>query len=222
MPVDEFASLRWSMVQIVALYVQQSSMENGKDALDDKVMQALTRVPRHEFVPSEVRPYAYHDGPLPIGYDKTISQPFIAALMTDLLDIRRTDKVLEVGTGLGYHTALLAELADKVYSVEIIEELAAQAQANLENAGYENVELRIGDGSRGWPQHAPFDRILVAAAAELIPPMLLQQLAPGGRMVIPTGIQEDQRLTLVEKDADGRVHTTDVLQVRFALLESYH
>lgn len=222
MPVDEFASLRWSMVQIVALYVQHSSAEIGKDMLDDKVMHALARVPRQDFVPSEIRSYAYHDGPLPIGYDKTISQPFIAALMTDLLDIRRTDKVLEIGTGLGYHAALMSELADKVYSVEIIEELAAQAQANLEHAGYNNVELRIGDGSRGWPQHAPFDRILVAAASELIPPQLLQQLAPGGRMVIPTGVQEAQRLTLAEKDADGRVRTTDLLPVRFALLESYH
>jgi protein-L-isoaspartate(D-aspartate) O-methyltransferase len=222
MPVDEFTSLRWSMVQIVSLYVQHSSGDIGKDALDDKVMHALGRVPRHDFVPSEIRPYAYHDGPLPIGYDKTISQPFIAALMTDLLDIRRSDKVLEIGTGLGYHAALMSELAGRVYSVEIIEELAAQAQANLEQAGYGNVELRIGDGSRGWPQHAPFDRILVAAASELIPPMLLQQLAPGGRMVIPTGIQEAQRLTLVEKDGDGRVRTADTLPVRFALLESYH
>lgn len=222
MPVDEFATLRWNMVQIVALYVQHSSAEIGRDALADEVMRAMVKVPRHDFVPAEIRPYAYHDGPLPIGYDKTISQPFIAALMTDLLDLRRGDKVLEVGTGLGYHAALLAELAGTVYSVEIIEELAAQAQTNLTRGGYKNVEVRIGDGSRGWPQHAPFDRILVAAASELIPPALLQQLAPGGRMVIPTGIQEAQRLTLVEREADGKVTTTDILPVRFALLESYH
>jgi protein-L-isoaspartate(D-aspartate) O-methyltransferase len=222
MPVDEFATLRWNMVQIVALYVQHSSAEIGRDTLSDAVLKAMAKVPRHNFVPGEIRAYAYHDGPLPIGYDKTISQPFIAALMTDLLDLRPEHRVLEVGTGLGYHAALLAELAGRVYSVEIIEELAAQAQANLERAGYTNVELRVGDGSRGWPQHAPFDRILVTAAAELIPPALLQQLAPGGRMVIPTWIQEEQQLTLVEKSADGKVRTTDILPVRFALLETYH
>jgi len=218
----DFDVQRWRMVQIIQAYAEQSEPRTGKPEFGDRVMRAAAKVPRHEFVPAEIKPYAYHDGPLPIGYDKTISQPFIAALMTDLLEIRPSDRVLEIGTGLGYHTALLAELAKAVYSIEIIEELAQQAMANLSEHGYENVELRIGDGSRGWPEHAPFERIMVAAAADPVPAMLLDQLAPGGRMVIPTGVPESQALTLIVKDKDGRLETRDILPVRFALLESYH
>jgi protein-L-isoaspartate(D-aspartate) O-methyltransferase len=222
MKVTDFSQLRWRMVQIIELYVQHSSAETGRDVLDGRVLAAMGKVPRHEFVPEEIQGYAYNDSPLPIGFDKTISQPFITALMTDLLDVQPGDRVLEVGTGLGYHTALLTELGAELCSVEIIEELAGQAQINLKRAGYDNVALRIGDGARGWPEHAPFDRIVVAAAAELIPPALLQQLAPGGRMVIPTGMPDGQTLTLVKKNGDGRIRTRDVLPVRFAQLETYH
>ncbi len=218
----DFDVQRWRMVQIIQAYAEQSEARTGKPEFSDRVMRAAAKVPRHQFVPAEVRRYAYQDGPLPIGYDKTISQPFIVALMTDLLDIRRRDRVLEIGGGLGYHTALLAELSGAVYSIEIIEELAQQAQENLSRQGYDAVECRIGDGSRGWPEHAPFDRILVGAAAEPVPTALLDQLARGGRMVIPTGAGEAQALTLIVKHDDGHIETRDILPVRFALLESYH
>jgi protein-L-isoaspartate(D-aspartate) O-methyltransferase len=176
-------------------------------------------VPRHEFVPVEIRPYAYVDQPLPIGWNKTISQPFIAALMADLLEISPGDVVLEVGTGLGYHAAVLAELADKVFSVEIVEELGTAAKKNLARLGYKSVKLRIGDGTRGWPEHAPFDKIICTAAPDLVPPPLLQQLKPGGRMAIPAGLADAQRLMLVEKDKSGKTSLREVLRVRFSLLE---
>ena len=150
-------------------------------------MAAMGRVPRHRFVPAPLAPVAYHDMPLPIGFDKTISQPFIVAVMTDLLDPRPHEVVLEVGTGLGYQAAVLAELAGRVWSVEIVEELATEAEARLRRLGYANVGIRIGDGSRGWAEHAPFDKIMVTAAAELTPPALIEQLKPGGRMVLPVG-----------------------------------
>ena len=222
MHTDPFDSMRREMVEMIALYVRHGSDNLGKADLDPQVMDVIGRIPRHEFVPSELRPFAYFDGPLPIGFDKTISQPFMVALMTDLLQVATDDSVLEVGTGLGYHAAILAELARAVYTVEIIEELAAAAQRNLNRLGYAEVEMRVGDGSRGWPEHAPFDRILVCAAPELIPASLLTQLKPGGRMVIPTGLADSQQLTLVEKDARGKVRTNDILPVRFSALETYH
>ena len=191
----------------------------GKTAIDPRVMTAMGKVPRHEFVPVELRPYAYADTPLPIGFDKTISQPFIVAVMTDLLDLHPTDTVLEIGTGLGYQAAILSELAQRVYTVEIIEELAAQARHRLARQGHANVQSRIGNGCRGWPEHAPFDKIIVTAAPELIPPPLIYQLRPGGKMVIPAGIPSAQQLILVEKDADGMVSTRDILPVQFSLLE---
>jgi protein-L-isoaspartate(D-aspartate) O-methyltransferase len=174
-------------------------------------------VPRHEFVPLELRPYAYANSPLPIGCDKTISQPFICALMTDLLELKGEDRVLEIGTGLGYQAAILAGLVHSVYSVEFIEALAAQAKRRL--AAYKNVVLRTGNGYYGWPEHAPFDKVIVTAAPDLIPPMLIQQLKPGGRMVIPAGLPETQKLLLLEKDAGGHAKTKEILRVRFSLLE---
>jgi protein-L-isoaspartate(D-aspartate) O-methyltransferase len=168
-------------------------------------------------VPVELRPYAYVNSPLPIGCDKTISQPFICALMTDLLEVRAADRVLEIGTGLGYQAAVLAGLAHTVYSVELVEALAAQAKRRL--ATYKNIVLRTGNGYYGWPEHAPFDKVIVTAAPDLIPPMLIQQLKAGGRMVIPAGLPETQKLLLVEKDADGRARTKEILRVRFSLLE---
>lgn len=220
MEEENFANLRRSMIQVIALHAHLASSETGKEQLDSRVLEAMDKVPRHEFVPSEMLPYAYLDSPLPIGYGKTISQPFIVALMTDLLDLRPGETVLEIGTGLGYQAAILSKLADKVFSVEIVEELGAQAMKNLRRLGCKNVEVRIGDGAKGWAEHMPFDKILVAAGVELIPPPLIHQLKSGGKMVIPTGMPDTQQLTVVEKDPKGRVSTRQVLPVRFGLLET--
>jgi protein-L-isoaspartate(D-aspartate) O-methyltransferase len=157
---------------------------------------------------------------LPIGFEKTISQPFICALMTDLLTLEPRDIVLEVGTGLGYQTAILTELASRVWSVEIVEEFADGAQVRLGHLGYNNVDIRVGDGSRGWPDHAPYDKIIVTAAAETVPPALLGQLKPHGRMVMPLGPTDAQQLTLLEKDADESVRSRAVIPVRFTQLET--
>jgi protein-L-isoaspartate(D-aspartate) O-methyltransferase len=179
----------------------------------------MAKVPRHEFVPVEVRAYAYVNSPLPIGCNKTISQPFIVALMTDLLDLQPGDRVLEIGTGLGYQAAILSALVQQVYSVEIIEELAQQAKKRLARQSCGNVQLRLGNGFYGWPEHAPFDKIIVTAGTDLVPPPLLNQLKPSGRMVIPTGLPDSQQLVLVEKDANGRIKTKNILRVRFSLME---
>ena len=176
-----FESRRRAMVMIVAAYARLCVEELGKEQLSDRVMQAMTTVPRHQFVPAELEEWAYEDTPLPIGQGKTISQPFIVALMTDLLAIKASDKVLEIGTGLGYQSAILAELASQVFSVEIIEELAKEAERRLRYTGYDNVQLRVGDGSRGWVEHGPFDKIMVCAAPEHIPQKLLAQLKGGRR-----------------------------------------
>ena len=222
MDEDPFDALRRDMVQVIALYVRHGSDNLGKDALNAHVLETMGKIPRHEFVPVELRAFAYFDGPLPIGFEKTISQPFMIALMTDLLDLQRSDRVLEIGTGLGYHTAILAERAERVYSVEIIEELATRAQQNLSRLGYTNLDLRIGDGSRGWPDHAPFDKIIVCASPELIPPELINQLKPGGRMVVPAGLADSQQLMLAQKNDQGKLATNEILPVRFSPLESYH
>src|SRR5262249_20234389 len=188
----------------------------GKAALAKPVMEAMGNVPRHEFVPLELQPYAYVNTPLPIGCSKTISQPFIVALMTDLLCLEATDAVLEIGTGLGYQAAILAELARKVYSVEIIEELGRQAKQRLARLGYTNIELKLGDGYYGWPEYAPFDKIIVTAAPDLIPPPLIEQLKPDGRMVIPAGLPETQQLSLLTKQGNGQLAITEILPVRFS------
>lgn len=191
----------------------------GKAVFDERVMAAMRKVPRHEFVPIELRPFAYANIPLPIGFGKTISQPFIVALMTDLLDISADDTVLEIGTGLGYQSAILAQLARKVYSIEIIEELGRQAKQRLDRQGYSNIELKIANGYRGWPEHAPFDKIIVTVAPDLIPPPLIRQLKAGGKMVIPAGLPDAQQLVLIAKDGNGRVTTKEILRVRFSQLE---
>jgi protein-L-isoaspartate(D-aspartate) O-methyltransferase len=216
---DPFEELRQQMVAVIAAQAVFSAGETGKAAIAPRVLEAMAKLPRHEFVPAEVRPYAYADSPLPIGCSKTISQPFIVALMTDLLELKPEDRVLEIGTGLGYHAAILSELVQRVYSVEIIEELAQQAKQRLARQRCANVELRLGNGYYGWPEHAPFNKVIVAAGVELVPPPLLQQLKPGGRMVIPTGLPDSQQLMLVEKDAGGRVKMKEILRVRFSLLE---
>jgi protein-L-isoaspartate(D-aspartate) O-methyltransferase len=193
--------------------------EIGKAVFDERAMAAMRQVPRHLFVPAPLALHAYQDMPLPIGFDKTISQPFIVALMTDLLEPGPGDVVLDVGTGLGYQAAILAELAARVWSVEIVEEFAAEAEARLRRLGYQNIGIRIGDGTRGWAEHAPFDKILVAAAAEQPPAALIDQLKPGGRLVMPLGSVEEQRLTVVDKNASGRVTKLEGLSVRFTQLE---
>jgi len=216
---QQAAALRQHMVLEIAAQTVLAGERIGKYNLDARVMEVMGRVPRHEFVPVELQPYAYLNRPLPIGFDKTISQPFIVALMTDMLEIRKEDVVLEIGTGLGYQAAVLAELAHKVYSVEIIEALAQQAVKRLSRAGYTNVEVKVANGSHGLPEHAPFDKVMVTAAPDLIPPSLINQLKPGGRMMIPAGLSDNQQLILVEKNANGRLSTREILPVRFSQLE---
>ena len=214
---NNYAILRQQMVQEIAGHALFVGEHTGRPTLGQRVLAVMAKVPRHEFVPVELKPYAYANVPLPIGYGKTISQPFIVALMTDLLDLQEDDKVLEIGTGFGYHAAVLAELASKVFSVEIVEEIASQAQKRL--AGYDNIEMRVMNGSYGWAEHAPFDKVIVAAAPDLIPPPLIAQLKPGGKMVIPAGLTGTQQLMLVEKGSDSRITTREILPVRFAQLE---
>ena len=216
---DEFEDLRQTMLAEIAAQTVFACGHLGKAALSPRVIDVMARVPRHEFVPLELRPYAYVNSPLPIGFGKTISQPFIVAVMTDLLDIHPTDTVLEIGTGLGYQAAILAELAQRVYSVELIDELAGQARFRLHRQGHANVEVRIGDGRRGWPEHAPFDKVIVTAAVDLIPPALIYQMKPRGKMVIPAGLPDQQQLVLIDKDADDSVSTREIFAVRFSLLE---
>lgn len=191
----------------------------GKDRLDERVMTALRQVPREKFVPPDMRHVAFRDGALPVGHGQTISQPYIVALMTDMLELDEDSIVLEIGTGTGYQAAILACLARQVYSIERIPELAQAAQQRLKDMGYDNVETRCGDGYQGWPEKAPFDGIVVTAAAPFIPPALLEQLEPGGRMVIPIGRPSmHQELMLVTKDQFGETHTRSLLGVAFVPL----
>ena len=215
----DFAALRRQMVAQIAAQTIFLTARLGKASLDRRVLDVIGQVPRHEFVRLELQPLAYADMPLPSGFDKTISQPFIVALMTDLLNLQSTDTVLEIGTGLGYQAAILAELAQSVYSVEIIEELALEARQRLARQGYTNIDVRVGDGRIGWSEHAPFDKIIVTAAPDLVPATLLYQLKPGGKMVIPAGLPDTQQLLLVDKDAAGMTTTKEILPVRFSLLE---
>ena len=214
------AILRRHMVELVEIQVELLSDELGQEALSEQVLAAMHRVPRHLLVPSSLASLAYENTPLPIGFDKTISQPFMVALMTDLLAPQRHESVLEIGTGLGYQTAMLAELAGQVWSVEIVEELASHARVRLQRLGYSTVRLRIGDGSRGWAEHAPYDKILVTAAAERPPAALLEQLRAGGRLVLPLGSAGDQWLTVINKDAAGQTRTRELIPVSFSLLET--
>jgi protein-L-isoaspartate(D-aspartate) O-methyltransferase len=220
MTEKHLAVFRRHMVEVVDVHFDLSADEIGKDRLDAQLREAMLEVPRHLFVPAQIAGVAYHDGPLPIGFDKTISQPFIGALMLDLLGVRPGDHVLEVGTGLGYQAALLAQLGARVWTVEIVEEFASEAGMRLLALGYANVSVRVGDGSRGWAEHAPFDRILVTAAAREPPDPLLDQLKPGGRLVAPLGGKDVQQLSLIEKGSEGEIEIREVLPVRFTQLES--
>ena len=217
---DNDVVARQRMVDMIEREVAAFAGQTGIATIDPRVLDAMREVPRHLFVPAPLAPYAYQDMPLPIGFDKTISQPFMVALMTDLLAPRPHEAVLEVGTGLGYQTAVLAELSRQVWSVEIVEEFTGHAEALLQALGHANVGLRVGDGSRGWPEHAPFDKILVTVAAERPPPALIEQLKPGGRLVPPMGPEEVQVLTVIDKDPGGNIATRETIPVRFTRLET--
>jgi protein-L-isoaspartate(D-aspartate) O-methyltransferase len=207
---EDYESARRAMVE------QQL---RGRDIEDERVLEAMGKVPRHLFVPAVARSLAYADHPLPIGLEQTISQPYIVALMTQLAEVEPDDAVLEVGTGSGYQAAVLAEIVREVYTIEILEELATTARERLEGLGYRNVSVRAGDGYLGWEEKAPFDAILVTAAAPEVPPPLIEQLAPGGILVIPVGPQSEiQRLLRIEKATDGTTVTREVLPVRFVPL----
>jgi len=191
----------------------------GKDALDARVMEAMRKVPRDKFVPPDMKSAAFENGPLPIGCGQTISQPYIVALMTDMVAPEAEHRILEIGTGSGYQTAILSQLCHKVYSVEVVEKLGAAAAELFKKLGYHNIETRIGDGYQGWPEHAPYDGIIVTAAATHIPAALVEQLKPGGRMAIPVGLPySHQELMLVRKDQQGKTLTESVLGVAFVPL----
>lgn len=220
---NDYEVRRARLIAAIEAEVRETSSALGKDRLDPRVIDALGKVPRHEFAPPELRAEAYRNRPLPIGCGQTISQPYIVAIMTDLLAVPPDGRVLEVGTGCGYQAAVLAELCAEVYSIEIVEPLGRDAQDRLARLGYANVHVRVGDGFAGWPEHAPYDAIIVTAAAEDTPPPLLKQLGPGGRMIIPLrGGYGFQELVLIEKDDKGAVRQKDILPVMFVPLTGEH
>lgn len=191
----------------------------GKDKLDDRVMDAMTKVPREEFVPHNVKAYAFDNGPLPIGHGQTISQPYIVALMSDLLEIQPEHRILEIGTGSGYQTAVLSLLCTQVYSVELIAALSEAASKRFKRLNYTNINTHVGNGYEGWPEHAPYDGIIVTAAATHIPQALIEQLKPDGHLVIPVGMPSfHQELLLVKKDMDGETEIQNILGVAFVPL----
>src|SRR5881397_4298244 len=209
-PVSDFGAERQRMVQ-------QQLMTRGIN--DNRVLGTMAKVPREEFVPPDSRAGSYEDGPLPIGYGQTISQPYIVAFMTEQLRLKPSDRVLEIGTGSGYQAAILAELMSQVYSIEIVERLAKNAEATLQRLGYENVHVKIGDGYKGWPEAAPFDAIIVTCAPDKVPQPLIDQLKDGGRMVIPVGERFAQELYLLEKK-NGQLKQSATLPVRFVPMTS--
>jgi protein-L-isoaspartate(D-aspartate) O-methyltransferase len=216
---DPYAREREALLNEIAAMARDTRFETGRAKFSERVMAAMAKVPRHQFMSAAYRPQAYANRPLPIGEGQTISQPYIVALMTELLDVKAGDSVLEIGTGSGYQAAVLAELAASVYSIEIIEPVGKNAAALLQQLGYTSIHTRIGDGYHGWPERAPFDAIMVTAAAAQVPPALVAQLKPGGRMVIPLGAEgEVQFLQVMVKQADGSVSTQRSLPVRFVPL----
>ncbi|MDH5184784.1 MAG: protein-L-isoaspartate(D-aspartate) O-methyltransferase [Gammaproteobacteria bacterium] len=207
------------MLETIRHEAQATAAYTGRSQFSTRVMKAMAKVPREQFIPNEYRLGAFDNGPLPIGHGQTISQPYIVALMSDLLELWGDEVVLEIGTGCGYQTAILSRLCKKVYSVERIPELASTARQHLDELAYSNVETRCSDGYQGWPEAAPFDAIIVTAAAPYIPPSLIEQLKPGGRMVIPLGkIYLGQQLSLLIKENDGSIHTESILGVVFVPL----
>ena len=220
---DPWADARAGMIAEIEKDVRDTSELINRGGFDRRVMESMATVPRHEFVPESQRGKAYENRPLPIGRGQTISQPYIVALMTDLLEPRPDHRVLEIGTGSGYQAAVLSSLVSQVYSMEIISELASESRQRVQRLGYDNISIRAVDGYNGWPDEAPFDSIIVTAAISHIPPPLVSQLKPGGRMVIPVGTRfQTQYLTLVEKGLDGRVTTRQLIPVIFVPFTGGH
>ena len=220
---ENYEEQRELMVVEVQKMVTMTESYTGLSSLDERVVEAMKSVPRHEFVITEFQSSAYANTALPIEYNQTISQPYIVALMTDLADVSSDSVVLEVGTGSGYQAAVLSEIVDHVYSIEIVELLGMEARARLQRLGYDNVTVKIGDGYHGWPDHAPFDAIIVTAAAPYVPEQLIQQLKPGGRLVIPVGESNlSQSLKVLSKDQNGEIKEREVLPVAFVPLTGEH
>ena len=216
----DYDRARAIMVQMIQIEALLSSDVTGVDQIDARILEVMAEVPRHAFVPTELQPYAYGNHPLPVGHAQNLAAPFLVALMTHLADPQPGDVVFETGTGAGYHAAVLAHLVDKVYSVEVIEPLAMSATATLRRLGYDQVLARAGDGYYGWAAKGPFDAIIVKEALDHVPTPLLEQLKPGGRLVIPLGSElNGQHLTVVEKSADGAIQKRRVLPVRFSVLQ---
>ena len=216
---DEFAETRRFLADAIERGVNSMREANGEPPIDPRVIAALAKVPRHEFAPPELRPYAYLDRPLPVGRDATISQPSLVAVMTDLLRIRRGEKVLEIGIGGGYHTAILAELTPEVFSVEYHAEAAQRAKGTLDRLGYGGVRVQVADGYHGWSAHAPYDAVLVRMAIPEVSPLLFDQIRPGGRLIAPIGPADSpQRLTLFHIGADQRVTAKVIMPVIFRAL----
>ncbi|MDP2810998.1 MAG: protein-L-isoaspartate(D-aspartate) O-methyltransferase [Rhodocyclaceae bacterium] len=220
---ERMVAKRQSMVAEVVSMARDFRAGTARGSIDARVLGVLGRLPRHEFVPAAMRASAYENRPLPIGYGQTISQPYIVAVMTDLLRVGAGDTALEIGTGSGYQAAVLAELGVRVSTIEIVEPLAREAAERLRRLGYASILTRIGDGYHGWPEQGPFDAIMVTAAASHVPPPLLRQLKPGGRMVIPVGAAfQTQQLMLIEKRADGTLTTRQLMPVIFVPLTGGH
>jgi protein-L-isoaspartate(D-aspartate) O-methyltransferase len=223
MGADQYEEARHKMVKAIEADVRETSLYINKKSLDPRVMEVMDKVERHKFVPPSEQTWAYANRPLPIGHGQTISQPYIVALMTDLISVDPGDRVLEIGTGSGYQAAVLAEMGTEVFTIEIIDPLARQASRRLADLGYSQVKTREGDGYYGWEDEAPFDAIVVTAAADHVPPPLVRQLKPGGVMVIPVGSRfMVQQLVLVTKDSAGSITTRQILPVRFVPLTGDH
>ena len=220
---DNYVTERLHLIQLIEQDVKATSAYLQKEVLDPRVLEVMATVPRHEFVSDELKSFAYRNTPLPIGHGQTISQPYIVAIMTDLLAVKSDSKVLEIGTGSGYQAAIMAELVSMVFSIEIIKPLGQLATDRLKRLGYDNIKTKIDDGYYGWEEHAPYDAIIVTAAASHVPPPLIQQLKIGGRMIIPVGSQfMTQELLLIEKEEGGKIITRQVLPVRFVPLTGKH